>query len=322
MQSKHQLNVRIEAASELWRAGKFDEARAALEELKSTPDIEHLGLLTSAQIPRRLQSAYMKLAKAERDKIAVAGYRFHLTPPPELLAQYCQFSSEEKRSILSANQAPVPKIIHQIWIGTQPVPAGTQAWKKHAQKHGYEYKLWTEKDIQNLSITENAGFREMYEDGDLPGAVDVARYIILEKFGGIYLDCDWYPARDDLSFHHIMPMQGIGGMAEDIPRNTGKGGLLLANSFIMAPPKHPVFRRILDSLPAVMSALPRAPAWWSTGPLLFTLMCRGGPMTLADSDMVAGDLPQETTEQSIQQWCKESQKNDGGLLLSWKSWIF
>ena len=119
-----------------------------------------------------------------------------------------------------------------------------------------------------------------------------------------------------------MPIYVIGGMAEDIPRNTGKGGLLLANSFIMTPPEHPVFRRILDSLPSVMAALPRAPAWWSTGPLLFTLMCRGGPMTLADSDLVAGDLPQETTEQDIQLWCKESQKNDGGLLLSWKSWIF
>jgi len=320
--AKHQLNVRIEAASALWRAGDFNAARAALEQLKNTPDIEHLGLLTSAQLPRRLQSAYMKLAKAEKDAIAVAGYRFHLTPPPELLQPFCKFSSIEKRSILKANEAPVPKVIHQIWIGNQPVPEGTTAWKRHASLRGYEYKLWTDSDLQSLAITENAGFQEMYDDGDYPGAVDVARYIILEKFGGIYLDCDWYPARDDISFHHLTPMRGICGMAEDIPRNTGKGGLLLANSLIMAPPSHPVFRRILDSLPSVMAALPQAPAWWSTGPLLFTLMCRGGPMTLADSDIVAGDLPQKTTLEEIKTWCRNSQSSDGGLLLSWKSWVF
>jgi len=241
--AKHQLNVRIEAAEALWRTGSFDEARAALDELKNTRDIQHLGLMTSAQLPRRLQSAYMKLAKAEKNAIAVAGYRFHLTPPPELLEPFCEFSSLEKRSILEANDALVPKVIHQIWIGSQPVPEGTKAWRKHASINGYEYKLWTDQDLQDLAITENAGYQEMYEDGDYPGAVDVARYIILEKFGGVYLDCDWYPARDDISFHHLSPMRGIGGMAEDIPRNTGKGGLLLANSLIMVPPNHDDFTR-------------------------------------------------------------------------------
>ncbi len=47
------------------------------------------------------------------------------------------------------------------------------------------------------------------EAGDLPGAVDVARYFILHAQGGIYLDCDWYPARDDLSFADVLPLIGF-----------------------------------------------------------------------------------------------------------------
>jgi mannosyltransferase OCH1-like enzyme len=117
-------------------------------------------------------------------------------------------------------------------------------------------------------------------------------------------------------------MKGICAMAEDIPRNTGKGGLLLANSLIMAPPDQPVVARVLASLDEVNTTLPDAPAWWATGPLLFTLMCRGGSMTLIDSDIVAGSLPQETPIAEVEAWCRASEKKDGGLLLSWTSWVW
>ena len=322
MSAKDRVNQKLAAAESLRLNGKFDDARKILETLNTDPDRQALGLTTAGDLPRRLQSAFMKLAKAEKDLIATAGYRFHLTPPPRLLEPYCQFSSWEKIAINRANLESVPRIIHQIWIGSNPIPSGAEAWRQHAQKHGYEYRLWLDSDLRELGIQENAAYQEMHEKGDFPGAVDVARYIILWKLGGIYLDCDWYPARQDLAFHDVMPMVGMGGMAEDIPRNTGKGGLLLANSFIMAPPAHPVFERLLKALPQVMTTLPDAPAWWATGPLLFTLMCRGGPMTLADAGMVAGSLPQETTETEVARWCEESQSNDGGLLLSWKSWVW
>lgn len=49
----------------------------------------------------------------------------------------------------------------------------------------------------------------MLDKRDYPGAVDVARYKLLDRFGGIYLDCDWYPARDDLSFDAVLPMIGL-----------------------------------------------------------------------------------------------------------------
>jgi len=70
----------------------------------------------------------------------------------------------------------------------------------------------------------------------------------------------------------------------------------------------------------VMAALPNAPAWWATGPLIFTLIARGCSITLADADIVAGALAQETPLPDVKRWCIDAQAQDKGLLLAWKSW--
>lgn len=322
MQAKQRLNRKLQTAESLRLDGQFDDAQQILVELTTDPEKSSMGLPTAADLPRRLHSAFLKLSKAQKDTVRKAGFQFHLTPPPALLAPYCKFSTAEKKAITQANRGDVPSSIHQIWVGPNSIPIGTQAWQNYARRHGYDYTLWLESDLQQLGILDHPAFKRMQSKGDHPGAVDVARYIILRQYGGIYLDCDWYPARLDLRFDELLTMKGLCGMAEDIPRNTGKGGLLLANSLIMAPPEHPVFARVLASLDSVDSILPDAPAWWATGPLLFTLMCRGGSMTLIDSDIVAGSLPQETSIDAVETWCQACEKSDGGLLLSWKSWVW
>jgi len=322
MRAKDRLKQLLSDAALQRQSGQLEKARQILQSVAEDPEANALGLLTACGLPRGLQSAYLKQAKAEKNAIEKAGYRFHLTPPPELLLPFCRFSTNEKIAINEANKQAVPRSIHQIWVGSRSLPQGAEAWRDHAAEHGYEYTLWRESDLETFGIHKNPAYREMYDKGDLPGAVDVARYIILDKLGGIYLDCDWYPARQDISFHDLMPMTGMGGMAEDIPRNTGKGGLLMANSLIMTPPSHPVLAKLLQTLPDALRILPDAPAWWVTGPLLFTLMSRGGSLSLADSDIVAGELPQETSTDDVIAWCQRSQHHDGGLLLSWKSWIW
>ena len=322
MSAKHRLKASLNAAASLSKAGNFQEARKILTNLKDDPDIDHLGQRTSLGLPRQLHSALLKLAKAEKDAVLRIGYQYNLVPPPALLSRHVSFSTAERKSITAANSLAIPRKIQQIWIGPEKPPIGTEAWKDHATKHGYDYSLWHEEDLRKMGITEHPVYSQMLSKGDYPGAVDVARYIILERFGGIYLDCDWYPTRDDISFHDLLPMFGLTAMAESIPRNTGKGGLLLANSMIATPQHHPVFTRLLACLTDVMADLPDEPAWWSTGPLIFTLMSRGGSVTLADADFVAGSLPQNTSFSSVQTWCEEAQAADKGLLLAWKSWIW
>lgn len=316
------LKKRLKEVDSLRMAGKFDEARQILDTLTQDRTLESLNQQTSLGMPRQLHSAQMKLAKAEKDTLRSIGYQYHLVPPPELLNQFTQFSSSERRKIARLNREAVPRLIHQIWIGSMPTPEGTLAWSRHARQHGYDYKLWREADLRAIGMEDNPLYMRLVAAGDLPGAVDVARYVVLEKLGGIYLDCDWYPAREDISFHDLLSMQGLTAMAETTPRNTGKGSLLLSNAMLLAPPAHPVFTRLLASLDEMVDALPDAPAWWATGPLVFTLMCRGGSMSLADSTFLAGSLPQDTAQSDVEAWCRQAQMDDLGLLLLWKSWVW
>lgn len=320
MSPKSRLNQRLEEAASLRASGRFAEALETLKNLGTDPDVALLGHSTSLGLPRRLHSAFLQLAKAEQDAIRKLGLQYHLVPPPEVLNKYAVFTIAERKAINLTNRQPVPKKIHQIWIGSDNVPMGTTAWQEHARLHGYDYQLWREENLRDLDLQKNAAYQDMLSKGDLPGAVDVARYMILEKYGGIYLDCDWYPVRDDISFHDLLPMTGMVTMAEDIPRNTGKGSILLANSFIAAPEQHPVFTRLIEALTHVTTEMPKAPAWWSTGPLLFTLMCRGGSVTLADADLVAGKLSEDTPFSQVKAWCEQTRSNDSGLLLAWRSW--
>ncbi|MFK7857540.1 MAG: glycosyltransferase family 32 protein [Granulosicoccus sp.] len=320
MPSKIRLKQCLDDAASLRTSGRFAEAHEVLTALASDPDVALLGHTTSIGLPRKLHSAFLKLAKAQKDTLRSVGYQYHLVPPTDVLNKYATFSIAERKCITEANRHPVSQLIHQIWIGPKPAPASAEAWQVHAMRHGYQYQLWREDDLHDLGVTENAAYVTMLAKGDLPGAVDVARYFILDKFGGVYLDCDWYPVRDDISFHDVLPMTGLIAMAEDTPRKTGKGSMLLANSFIAAPKHHPVFSRLINALSDVTTELPKAPAWWSTGPLLFTLMSRGGSLTLADADIVAGQLSQDTPLSQVKDWCRQTRSQDSGILLAWRSW--
>jgi inositol phosphorylceramide mannosyltransferase catalytic subunit len=320
MTAKDRLNSGIEAARALVAAGDTPGAAALLDKLGADPDMRALAPQTALGLPRRLHAARLHLAKAKGDALTKAGYQFHLVPPPETLAPLARFTLAERRQINLANRRPVPRVIHQIWIGSLPVPNAVAAWQNHAHAQGYGHRLWREADLAGLGLIRNPVFADMLGRGDFPGAVDVARYAILAAEGGIYLDCDWYPARDDMGFHELLPLTGLTALAEETPRLTGLGGLLLANSFIAAPADHPALHRLNAALPLSLASLPGAPAWWSTGPLIFTLIARGGAVSLAAPALVAGSLKRGAALAEVQALQKAAAENDGGLLIAWKSW--
>lgn len=311
---KQRLNAGIAEARALTDRGDHAGAEALLAALAADPVIRALQAQTALHLPRRLHAASLHLAKARGDAVARAGLQLHLVPPPEVLAPLFRYSLAEVQAMTAASRAPVPQMIHQIWIGRLPVPPGVAAWRDHAARQGYGHKLWQEAELAGLGLADQPVFAAMLQAGDYPGAVDVARYAILAAEGGIYLDCDWYPARQDIGFHDLMPLQGLTALAEDVPRLTGLGGLLLYNSFIACPPGHPALLRLQAQLPRALDLLPEAPAWWATGPLVFTLAARGGAVSLAPPSLIAGALPKEADPGAA------GLEETGGLLIAWKSW--
>lgn len=209
MSDKKYYDAELDKARQLQNDGRYVEADALLLSLVAAKDGHLMGERTVLGLPRRLHAARLRLAKAEGDMVARIGYQYTLVPPPQVLQKYARFSTEERRIISLKSREDVPRLIHQIWIGEKAPPVSVEAWAAHASNHGYDYRLWREADLEREGVFSNGIFKTMLDKGDYPGAVDVARYILLERFGGIYLDCDWYPARDDVSFDTFLPLAGL-----------------------------------------------------------------------------------------------------------------
>ncbi|WEO71070.1 glycosyltransferase family 32 protein [Agrobacterium vitis] len=313
----------IAQSLELAKKRELEAAKTMLDALAGDRDLlaqAGLGPDTALGMPRKLHSAYLKLAKIAGDRLRVTGLQYTLAPPPDLLLPFSRFSRDERRDMAALNREAVPRVLHQIWLGTLALPPACQAWAAHCARHGFAYRLWREADLEAQGFDQHPSFKAMLARGDYPGAVDVARYLILQHFGGIYLDCDWYPARDHISFADCLSLVGLAALAEDTPRQTGLGSLLMTNSFIASPPGHPVFARIIEAMPQAMALLPDAPAWWSTGPLLMTVVFRGTSFTVPDASLIAANLQRGAPFAEVEAARDTALTTDGGLLIGWKSW--
>ena len=98
----------------------------------------------------------------------------------------------------------IPKIIHHIWLGS-PFPEKykilRETWKKHHPD--WEFVLWTDEDIEAFGLFN----KDLYDQSDNYGAKsDIARYEILYRFGGLYIDTDFESEEDynELIYVHLL----------------------------------------------------------------------------------------------------------------------
>jgi mannosyltransferase OCH1-like enzyme len=94
---------------------------------------------------------------------------------------------------MAATASGIPRIIHQIWIGSNPRPdLWMDSVKEFAAEHGYEYMLWGEKEAARLPWGQHKGLRALYDSfaAELAGRADLIRLLVLYKYGGIYIDAD------------------------------------------------------------------------------------------------------------------------------------
>jgi mannosyltransferase OCH1-like enzyme len=81
----------------------------------------------------------------------------------------------------------IPKIFHRIWLGGKPMPVYFSHWGESWQKKhpAWKMKLWTEREISSLT---NADL--LAKCTSVAMQADIARYEILYREGGVYLDTD------------------------------------------------------------------------------------------------------------------------------------
>lgn len=145
--------------------------------------------------------------------------------------------------------AKIPKIIHQIWLGPKKRPdIWMDTWKiTFCNKYQeWKYKLWTEKEINNLDLIN----RQQYEYETYYNAKsDIARYEILSKFGGIFMDADSMYLNNNSTEQSnnldwiINEASNNGGFfAATEPKNTN----IYANGVIGSCPNHPIMNQMIE----------------------------------------------------------------------------
>lgn len=99
----------------------------------------------------------------------------------------------------------IPKVIHQCWIGPNPIPGQFLDWRaRWLQLHpGWELKVWNDAAVNSWIQASDEGVgspfqhRRIYEQlGVMAQRIDLLAVEIPYAFGGIYIDCDFEPVKN------------------------------------------------------------------------------------------------------------------------------
>ena len=161
------------------------------------------------------------------------------------------------------NQNPIPKIIHQLWIGPKPRPSKFMAtWKtKHPD---YEYIMWNEEEIRNRGLHLEC-VSKINNIEEINGKADIIRWEILYHYGGLFLDADSICIEP---LNYLMDQhKPFCGYENEIARRG-----LVATGTMAFPKNHPLPRGAIDYIKQneVSQARTRKMAWRTVGPELLT----------------------------------------------------
>lgn len=164
---------------------------------------------------------------------------------------------------------PIPKILHQIWIGPKPAP--TKFMDTFRDKHpDFEYIRWTESEIEKRGFQMECtdAFNQMSE---INGKADILRWELLYKYGGIFQDADsaCIEPFDDT----FLDKTAFAGFENE----TARLGLV-ATGTMGFPPKHPLCRAAIDWM-LTNDSCPEScgkRAWYTVGPGLLTRLLETG----------------------------------------------
>ncbi len=142
----------------------------------------------------------------------------------------------------------IPKKIHQTWrTHTYTRNDGSpESWK--ALNPNWDYKLWTDADLETFVRGEFPDFWPLYQSYPQPvQRADLARYMLLYRFGGIYADMD----TDCLASLDAIVGEDRVVLCQEPPRNAAFARELgiehfMFNGTMASPAGHPFWQHVLE----------------------------------------------------------------------------
>jgi mannosyltransferase OCH1-like enzyme len=86
----------------------------------------------------------------------------------------------------------IPRVFHQIWLGTKLLPDQYRTWADTwlAINPGWTMQWWTDQHLPEL-INQ----KEFDSAEKMAAKSDIMRYELIARFGGVYVDSDFEPLR-------------------------------------------------------------------------------------------------------------------------------
>lgn len=162
----------------------------------------------------------------------------------------------------------IPKIIHQTWKTTNIPEEWEDAIKScKTTNNEYKYILWTDKKMDEFVEKEYPEFVNVYKSYTHNiQRCDAFRYLVLYKYGGIYLDMDIVCKKN---VNSLLNYDVVLSKSSNITSS-------FTNSFLMVTPKHPFFKFCIDNLPSYVESYSyfgnHLHIMNSTGPFFLTKM--------------------------------------------------
>ena len=159
----------------------------------------------------------------------------------------------------------IPRLLHFVWVGP-PMPDTfahyIAGWR--SLHPDWTVKVWGDDDLTwltNQALYDRAGIVAGDHAGQLRS--DIARYEILHRHGGVYVDCDMEPRRpiDDLLDAELF----AAWETDDVWVN---------NAVMGSRPGHPLLAEMIQALPASVIRHRRKRPNHMTGPRFLTPLIR------------------------------------------------
>ena len=156
----------------------------------------------------------------------------------------------DKNSI-DTHESTIPKIIHQTW-DTEHIPQIFHKWMVTWHKHNpdWKYWFWTLDEVRQFVTKEYPYFLKIYDlyTADIFRS-DVLRYLILYKYGGMYMDLDMEALKplDNWTYGFNCIVSEETYEHPFVVREADPPGNIV-NGFIASRPGHPFIKLAIDSL--------------------------------------------------------------------------
>ena len=198
----------------------------------------------------------------------------------------------------------IPKIFHRIWFGGRPRPVRyDDYWQEWQRLHpDWEFYTWTEENLPELANqaiyddlpewARSCGVQMSHERALAVQRADVVAYELVNRFGGVYLNCDMVPLKP---FDDLLEHSAFLGMEDNY---------FVCNAVMGGEPDHPLYRDVIRLLPQNYAVHKTDGMEVATGPQHLTRVWRAG-LNMYDVTVMPqsafypvhhGEVPYGTTE--------------------------